>query len=163
MSNNCVSSKVSALGIVFSHLQGGNPSLPWMYVQGDIFLIRISYEDRCSHINSSWFIREKTSGNWENRVYLHAWMHIAEVPQAIFYSYQIHNAQGCQTKPHGKSDILRPWNDTVQATATLRCILENFEDHIQHSLQTLKSRERERERCSRCCWLHFNGRIPIHK
>lgn len=75
-------------------------------------------------------------------VCLPAWRHIAGVSEATFHRFQKYVAEGIQAHPHGNSSLLKPRKHTSQATATLRCILENSADHMPHRTKTLKSGEK---------------------
>jgi hypothetical protein len=57
-------------------------------------------------------------------VCLASWRHIMGVPETTSYRYVGYAAEGRPTQKHGNSGLLKPRAHTVQAMATLRCILD---------------------------------------
>jgi hypothetical protein len=55
-----------------------------------------------------------------------------EVLETTFYCYAGYAAQGRLAQKYKNTNLLKPREHTVQATATLRCILDRLEDHMPH-------------------------------
>jgi hypothetical protein len=75
-------------------------------------------------------------------VCLAAWRHIIGVPETTFYRYAGYAADGRPAQKHGNSGLLKPREHSMQATATLRCILHRLADHMPHRTRTLPSGEK---------------------
>ena len=75
-------------------------------------------------------------------VYLVAWKHIMGVLETTIYRYAGYASEGRPVQKHGNCGLLKPWAYTVQATMTLRCILDRFADHMPHRSRTLASSEK---------------------
>ena len=61
-----------------------------------------------------------------------AWRHIMAVPESTFYRYAKHAAENMVAEMHGNTGLRKPRSHTIQATATLRCILDKSADHMPH-------------------------------
>jgi hypothetical protein len=59
------------------------------------------------------------------------------VPETTFYRYARYAAEGRPAQKHGNSGLLKPRAYTVQATATLKYILDRSVDHFLHRSRTL--------------------------
>ena len=68
-----------------------------------------------------------------------AWRHIMAVPESTFYRYTKHVIQNMVAQIHGNTSLRKPRPHTIQATATLRCILDKSTDHMPHRFQVLAS------------------------
>ena len=64
------------------------------------------------------------------------------VPETTFYCYAGYASEGRPAQKHGNSGLLKPRAHTVQAIATLKCILDRSVDHMPHRLRTLPSGEK---------------------
>ena len=71
-----------------------------------------------------------------------AWRHIIGVLESTFYRYAKYASQNMVAQLHGNSGLQKPRAHTVQATATLRCILEKSADHMPHRSRVLSSGEK---------------------
>ena len=71
-----------------------------------------------------------------------AWRHIMRVSESTFYRYAEYASQNMVAHLHGNSGLQKPRAHTIQATATLRCILEKSADHIPHRWRVLSSGEK---------------------
>ena len=63
-------------------------------------------------------------------------------PETTFYRYAGYAYRGQLVQKHGNSGLLKPRAHTVQAMATLRCILDRFVDHMPHRSRMLLSSEK---------------------
>ena len=62
-----------------------------------------------------------------------AWRHIMVVPESTFYRYAKHAAENMVAQMRGNTGLRKPRPHTVQATATLRCILDKSSNHMPRS------------------------------
>ena len=65
-----------------------------------------------------------------------------DVPKTTFYYYARYALEGRPVQKHGNSGLFKPRAHTIQATATLRCILDRSTNHMPHRLLTLSSGEK---------------------
>ena len=72
---------------------------------------------------------------------MRAWMHISGVPESTFYCYQMYMNDSREALDHGNRGLLKPRKHTLQATASLKCILEKQVDHMPHRTRTPKTGE----------------------
>ena len=70
------------------------------------------------------------------------WRHIMGVSESTFYRYAKYASQNMVAELHSNSGLSKPWAHIVQATATLRCILEKSADHMPHRSRVLSSGEK---------------------
>ena len=61
-----------------------------------------------------------------------AWQLIMGVSRATFFWYAEAATSGHRARHHGNYSSKKPREHTVQAIATLRCMLEKFADHMPH-------------------------------
>ena len=73
-------------------------------------------------------------------VCLSAWRHIVGVSESTFHRFQGYAAKGESAQPHGNAGTLKPRKHTLQAVATLECVLEKEVDHMPHRTHILPSR-----------------------
>ena len=66
-----------------------------------------------------------------------AWRHIMGVSESTFYRYAKYALGNMVAQLHGNSGLRKPRANTIQATATLRCILEKSADHMLHRSRVL--------------------------
>ena len=65
-------------------------------------------------------------------VCLAPWKHLMGVPETTFYHYAGYASEGQLAQKHGNSSLLKPQAHIVQATTTLRCILDRSANHMPH-------------------------------
>jgi hypothetical protein len=65
-----------------------------------------------------------------------------EVPETTFYRYAGYTVKGRPAQKHGNSGLLKPQAHIMQATVTLRCILDRSANHMPHRSRTLASSEK---------------------
>jgi hypothetical protein len=70
-----------------------------------------------------------------------AWQLIMGVSRATFFRYAEAATSGCRARQHGNYGSKKPREHTVQAIATLRCMLEKSADHMPHRSTTMPSGE----------------------
>ena len=71
-----------------------------------------------------------------------SWRHIAGVSKLTFHQFKGYAARGERAQPHGNMGIQKTRKHTLQAVATLKCILKKLVDHMPHRTHTLPSREK---------------------
>ena len=82
-------------------------------------------------------------------VCMQAWMHISGVLESTFYRYQTYMNDGQEALDHGKRGLLKPRKHTLQAAASLKCILEKQADHMPYRTRTLRTGEKVVSMCLR--------------
>ena len=70
-----------------------------------------------------------------------AWR-LMRVSESTFYRFAKYASQNMVAQLHGNSGLRKPRPHTVQAIATLRCILEKSADHMPHRSHVLSSGEK---------------------
>ena len=66
-----------------------------------------------------------------------AWRLIMDVPESTFFRYAKHASENMVAQMHGNTGLRKPRPHTVQATATLQCIVDKSTDHMLHRSQVL--------------------------
>ena len=66
-----------------------------------------------------------------------AWRLIMDVPESTFFQYAKHASENMVAQMHGNMGLRKPRPHTVQATATLRCIVDKSADHMPHRSRVL--------------------------
>ena len=69
-----------------------------------------------------------------------------------FFRYAGYAAAGRAAREHGNVGLRKPRGHTMQATATLRCILERTADHMPHRSRVLPSGEKVVAKVLPCTW-----------
>ena len=107
-----------------------------------------SFQFRC-HIKLDVHRQSRTLGDGQKVVTLegldvchNAWRHIMGVSESTFYRYAKYASQNMVAQLHGNTGLQKPRAHTVQATATLRCILEKSVDHMPQRSRVLSSGEK---------------------
>jgi hypothetical protein len=70
-----------------------------------------------------------------------AWQLIMGVSRVTFFQYAKAATSGDKARHHGNYGSKKPREHTVQAIATLRCLLEKSVDHMPHRSTTLATGE----------------------
>ena len=76
-----------------------------------------------------------------------AWCLIHSVSRATYHRYKGRAKSGVRPEPHGNLGTKKPRLQTLQATATLRTLLENSADQMPHKSKTLPSGEKVVSMC----------------
>jgi hypothetical protein len=71
-----------------------------------------------------------------------AWCVIHGIHKSTFYRYKEQTKNDKQPEHHGNVGLKKPRTHTVQATATLRLLLDNSADQMPHKSRTLQSGEK---------------------
>jgi hypothetical protein len=82
------------------------------------------------------------------------WRHITGVLETTFYHYAWYTIDKQVVQKDANSSLIKPWVQTMQATTTLRCILDKSVDHMPHGSHILASGEK----VGKCYLLLGNGR-----
>jgi hypothetical protein len=69
-----------------------------------------------------------------------AWYTIMDVSRATYYHWKENAKNGMCTNHHINLGSKKLWIHTLQATATLRLMLEQSANHMPHKMQTLETR-----------------------
>ena len=70
------------------------------------------------------------------------WTTIMEVHRSSFYRYKADALIGKRAEQHGNLGTKKPRTHTLQATATLRTVLESTADHMPHKSRTKENGEK---------------------
>ena len=60
-----------------------------------------------------------------------------DVPESTFFRYAKHASENMVAQMHGNTGLWKPRPHTVQATTTLRCIVDKYADHMPHRSRVL--------------------------
>jgi hypothetical protein len=81
-----------------------------------------------------------------------AWYTIMEVSRATYYRWKINANNGLRAEHHGNAGTVKPRSHTLQATATLRLMLEQTADHMPHRMTTIETGEKVVSKCLPSSW-----------
>jgi hypothetical protein len=73
-------------------------------------------------------------------VCLVAWYTIMGVSRATYYRWKVNANNGLRAEHHGNAGTVKPRSHTLQATATLRLMLEQTVDHMPQCTTTIETR-----------------------
>jgi hypothetical protein len=76
-----------------------------------------------------------------------AWYTIMDVSRATYYQWKVNANNGLCADHHGNAGTVKPRSHTLQATATLRLMLEQTPDHMPHWTRTLETGENVVSKC----------------
>lgn len=81
-----------------------------------------------------------------------AWYNIMGVSRATFYRWKMNASNGMHAEHHGNAGTVKPRSSTVQATVTLRLMLEQTADHMPHHTTTVETGEKVVSKCLPSFW-----------
>jgi hypothetical protein len=81
-----------------------------------------------------------------------AWYTIMGISRATYYRWKVNASSGMRADQHGNVGTTKPQIHTLQATATLRQMLEQSADHMPHKTTTLETREKVVSKCLPSSW-----------
>jgi hypothetical protein len=81
-----------------------------------------------------------------------AWYTIMGVSRATYYRWKVNANSGMRANQHGNVGTIKPRIHTLQATATLRQMLEQFVDHMPHKTTTLETEKKVVSKCLPSSW-----------
>jgi hypothetical protein len=83
-----------------------------------------------------------------------AWYTIMGVSRATYYRWKVNASSGMHVDQYGNVGMIKLRIHTLQATATLRQMLEQSADHMPHKMTTLETGEKVVSKClpSSWCW-----------
>jgi hypothetical protein len=81
-----------------------------------------------------------------------AWYTIMGVSRATYYRWKVHASSGMHADQYSNVGMTKPRIHTLQATATLRLMLEQSTDHMPHKMTTLDTREKVVSKCLPLSW-----------
>jgi hypothetical protein len=81
-----------------------------------------------------------------------AWYTIMGVSRATYYRWKVNANNGLCAKHHGNTGTVKLQSHTLQATATLRLMLEQTADHMPHRTTTIETREKVVSKCLPSSW-----------
>jgi hypothetical protein len=81
-----------------------------------------------------------------------AWYTIMGISSATYYRWKINASNGMHTDQHGNVGTTKSRIHTLQATVTLRLMLEHSADHMPHKTTTLDTREKVVSKCLPSSW-----------
>ncbi len=87
------------------------------------------------------------------------WYTIMGINRATYYRYKDQARSGMRAEQHGNLGLKKPRTHTLQATATLRILLENSADHMPHKAHTMESGEKVVSKCLPSSW-RWNETLP---
>ena len=81
-----------------------------------------------------------------------AWYTIMGVLRSTYYRWKVNASNGMCADQHGNVGTTKPRIHMLQATATLRQMLEQSADHMLHKTTTLENREKVVSICLPSSW-----------
>jgi hypothetical protein len=81
-----------------------------------------------------------------------AWYTIMGVSRATYYRWKVNANNGLCAKHHGNTGTVKLQSHTLQATATLRLMLEQTADHMPHRTTTIETGEKVVSKCLPSSW-----------
>jgi hypothetical protein len=81
-----------------------------------------------------------------------AWYIIMGVSRATYYRWKVNTNNGLRVEHHGNAITVKPRSHILQATATLRLMLEQTVDHMPHRTTTIETGEKVVSKCLPSSW-----------
>jgi hypothetical protein len=81
-----------------------------------------------------------------------AWYIIMGVSRATYYRWKVNANNGLRAEHHGNTGTVKPRSYILQATATLRLMLEQTVDHMLHRTTTIETGEKVVSKCLPSSW-----------
>jgi hypothetical protein len=81
-----------------------------------------------------------------------AWYTIMGVSRVTYYQWKVNANNGLRAEHHGNAGTVKPRSHTLQATATLRLMLEQTVDHMPHRTTTIETGEKVVSKCLPSSW-----------
>jgi hypothetical protein len=88
-----------------------------------------------------------------------AWYTIMGVSRATYYQWKVNASSGMRADQHGNVGTIKLRIHTLQATATLRQMLEQSADHMPHKTTTLEIGKKVVSKCLPSSW-HWKDSLP---
>ena len=86
-------------------------------------------------------------------VYSMAWYTIMGVSRATYYRWKVSTSSKMHVDQHSNVGTTKSWIHTLQATVTLRLMLEQSTNHMPHKTTTSDTREKVVSKCLPSSWL----------
>jgi hypothetical protein len=81
-----------------------------------------------------------------------AWYSIMGVSRATYYCWKVNTNNGMRADQHGNVEMTISQTHTLQATATLRLMLEQSGDYMPYKTRTLDTGEKVVSKCLISSW-----------
>ena len=81
-----------------------------------------------------------------------AWYTIMGISKLTYYRWKVNSNNGLLAEHHGNVGTVKPRSYTLQATATLRLMLEQTTDHMPHHMITIETGEKVVSKCLPSSW-----------
>jgi hypothetical protein len=88
-----------------------------------------------------------------------AWCTIMGVSRATYYRWKVNASSRMRADQHDNVGMTKPRIHMLQATATLRQMLEQSSDHMLHKTTTLDTGEKVVSKCLPSSW-HWKDSLP---
>jgi hypothetical protein len=81
-----------------------------------------------------------------------AWYTIMGVSRATYYRWKVNANNRLRAEHHSNAGMVKPRSHTLQATTTLRLMLEQTANHMPHRTRTLETGEKVVSKCLPSSW-----------